>query len=76
MIRSRSDEGEGEPGAEPYRNGFGKPRRSSPPQRAPARAKRSLTEKGGQARQLIDCPASLRSDHDPPISLITMERSE
>ena len=50
--------------------------RSTPPQRAPARAKRTLTEKGGQARQLIDGLASLRSDHDPPISLITMERSE
>ena len=39
--------------------------RSAPPQRPPTRAKRTLTEKGGQARQLIGRPASLRSDHDP-----------
>jgi hypothetical protein len=39
--------------------------RSPPAQRAPNRAKRSLTAKGGQARQLIGRPASLRSDHDP-----------
>ena len=31
----------------------------------PTRAKRAFTEKGGQARQLIVRPASLRSDHDP-----------
>ena len=30
----------------------------------------------GEARRLTDGPASLRSDHDPPISLITIERSE
>jgi hypothetical protein len=34
----------------------------------------TLAEKGGQARRLTG-PASLRSDHDPPISLITIERS-
>ena len=39
--------------------------RPAPPQRAPDRAKRSFTTKGGQARQLIDRPASLRSVHDP-----------
>ena len=50
--------------------------RPPPPQRPPARAKRTLAEKGGQARRLTDGPASLRSDHDPPISLITIDRSE
>src|SRR5207245_5838834 len=39
----------------------------------PDRAKRTLATKGGEARRLTDGPASLRSDHDPPISLITIE---
>src|SRR5882724_12391115 len=39
--------------------------RSAPPQRPPNRVKRSLTQKGGYARQLIGRPASFRSDHDP-----------
>src|SRR5256712_14028781 len=50
--------------------------RPPPAQRPPDRAKRTLTTKGGEARRLTDGPASLRSDHDPPISLITIERSE
>jgi len=50
--------------------------RPPPAQRPPDRAKRTFETKGGEARRLTDGPASLRSDHDPPISLITIERSE
>ena len=50
--------------------------RPPPAQRPPNRATRTLTTKGGQARQLTaGRPASLRSDHDPPIGAITMLRS-
>ena len=45
-------------------------------QRPSDRAKRTLAKKGDEARKLIDGPASLRSDHDPPIYVITIERSE
>jgi hypothetical protein len=44
----------------------GRDLRPAPAQRPPACAKRTLTAKGGEARQLTG-PASLRSDHDPPI---------
>ena len=53
--------------------------RSPPPQRPPARAKRTLTKKGGQARRLTTpSVAALRSrsadrrDHDAAIRLITI----
>src|SRR2546426_11980147 len=45
-------------------------------QRPSDRATRTLAKKGGKARRLIDGPAPLRSDHDPPIYVITIERSE
>jgi DNA replication protein DnaC len=38
--------------------------------------KRTLAEKGDQARQLTGGLASLRSDHDRAISLITIDRPE
>jgi hypothetical protein len=66
-------------------NDHGLPRRGDPgrrdlrppaAQRPSDRAKRTLAKKGGEARKLIDGPASHRSDHDLPIYVITIERSE